>query len=186
MRLAEAFRHNQDPKPTYAGTVIFSKFRTHARHRSRAERMVYPDVADRGNDRRRSTSAPTGFGGSKCRTNQRADPGARTGQQHSDDEGHVEPITNRDADQGSAAGTYWPYPPIAHDMLLRRPFGALTIAGGCIHHQKPGVITVTKMSFVLGVADGFWPIASFCCLAAIGSLLERSGHPQNRIYEYTP
>src|SRR5262249_7208178 len=115
---------------------------------------------------------PTGFGGSKCRTNQRADPGARTGQQHSDDEGHVEPITNRDADQGSAAGTYWPYPPIAHDMLLRRPFGALTIAGGCIHHQKPGVITVTKMSFVLGVADGFWPFASFRCGAAVGSLSE--------------
>src|SRR5262245_23055440 len=159
-RSALEFSHDQDPKPTYAGTVIFSKFRTHARHRSRAERMVYPDVADRGNDRRRSTSAPTGFGGSKCRTNQRADPGARTGQQHSDDEGHVEPITNRDADQGSAAGTYWPYPPIAHDMLLRRPFGALTIAGGCIHHQKPGVITVTKMSFVLGVADGFWPFAT--------------------------
>src|SRR5262249_1062236 len=93
-----------DPKPPYAGTVILSQFRTPPRHRSRAERMVYPDVPDRGNDRRRSTSAPTGFGGSKCRTNQRADPGARTGQQHSDDEGHVEPITNRDADQGSAAG----------------------------------------------------------------------------------
>ena len=85
---------------------------------------------------RRSKSAQTGLGG-KDRTNHCADPSAGTGQHHSDGVGHAVPITDRDADQASAAGTYCRYPPIARDMLLamRRPSGALTIAGGCI--KKP-------------------------------------------------
>src|SRR5215468_11239974 len=67
---------------------------------------------------RRSTSALTGLGGGKDRTDHCADPSARTGQHHSDGVGHAVPIPDRAADQGSAAGTYCHYPPIAHDMLL--------------------------------------------------------------------